>query len=310
MANSSKPTAPGDPAKLYLQGLQSNLKYAPQIAGTEQDLRNEFDGPGVQASLTRQANTGGSFLDLYRQDQSKTNPGNEALQKQLGGALSTDLAKGYQIDPDQRRAAEQSARAGQVATGNFLGNAAVTKEVRAVGAASFSAHQKRITNAEKYLAVDNAVKEYTNTMKLVTGATSPDRSSQYVTTSAGGTFQGLANQTYQQDINYLGTLDARDYYSPWQRTLNGGLMGYREGSLGGIWGGFFGAIFGAIDGLGDGPIYNMQLDYGFGGANASALFPQYAGNNFGASGNPWASATSGAASTAASQAASYALSFV
>ena len=309
MGTASSPTPAVDPSQTYRQGLLTNIKYAPVVADAEQRMRSEYDAPSVQDNLARQQQQGGNFLDLYRSGLAQSDPGNEALQKQLGGAISSDLAKGYNLSAGQTRQVQQATRAEQVTTGNIYGNAAVSQEASAIGKASFSAYQQRLQNAGNFLSHDNALQLDAATQKLLTGATLPDRSASYVSGAAGTDAQSIANATYQEDLQFIQTYNPDDYLGPWQRAAQGAYIGLREGWQGGSYGGFvigaFGAVGGALGGSFQGfinaPDYQFNVQNSgyaiYGNPNAASSAATFGAGVGVSAGSAWLQAASTAASS-------------
>lgn len=249
MGSAKTPSVP-DPAKQYATGIRTSLAYAPQIAGAEYKMRAEFDDPSVEQNLARTVAYAPQAIDQYRQTLSSVSPWSTQVRDQQAADVSAELAKGYSLDASTTRQVQQSTRAQEVASGNVLGNAAVSKEATAVGTASFQAFQRRITGATTFLQQDRALQQLTMAAALETKASTNDRADYYVAPDAGTNGQNSMYSYYEQDLQTIQNWEAnyQDYLSPGQRMAQGAYIGLREGWQGGSLFGFVAGAFGAIGG--------------------------------------------------------------
>lgn len=251
MGSSSQqaPKAP-DPSKVYVQGIATNLKYAPQLAAAESSLRGVFDNTSIEQTLARQKQFAPAFANQWGKALTKAvGPWAEAARTSIGDAVSADLSKGYSLDGWQVRNAQQGVRAGQVASGNFLGNAAVGAEGIAVGNASQKAEQQRIAEAQQTLGLDNAIKQFAGVGVIEQAATTPDAGYNYENSSLWNPQQNSLAGYQQQATQFAQNANPNDYLSPWQRAAQGAYIGLRQGWEGGsLYGGFVTGAYGAIGG--------------------------------------------------------------
>ena len=267
----TKAPATPDPNKAYAEGIQTNIQYAPQLAAAEYALRGQYDGASVADTLDLQGQYGTQALGLYQNYLNSVDPSaaanqaqNTAVRAQLGSAVSSDLSKGAALVPGQRNEIQQSVRASQAASGNILGNAAVSTEALAIGNAGERLQQQRITNAGSFNQPDNTVAELASVAGLTSAASAPDRSFSYVNPASGSNGQQTALGYYQAALQSSASANnvATGGGNWWQRALNGARTGASEGSIGGPWGAIGGAAGGAIDGAVDGPIYKAHFNSG------------------------------------------------
>lgn len=199
MGSAKTPQVP-DPAKTYAQGIQTNIKYAPQVAAEEYKLRSKYDDIGVQQNLDRAQQYGGQAMDMYQGYLKDVDPQGQSIRSQLGAAVSKDLKAGTSFGAGLTREYDQSIRAAEVARGNTTGNSAVSAEALNQGSAAQALYQQRLTNAGAFLAGDNTVKDLTGIAGLTTAATTPDRTDAYVNPQAGVQGQNTALQYYQSAL--------------------------------------------------------------------------------------------------------------
>lgn len=196
MGTPKTPKVP-DPAKTYAQGIETNIKYAPQVAAAEDKLRGDYDGKYVQQSLDRQGQFGGRAVDLYQGYLKDIDPQGQAIRSALGADVARDLKAGTSLGSDLAREYDQGIRAAQSARGNTLGNSAVSAEALNRGSAAQQMYQQRLTNAGSFLQQDTAIRDLTSTAGLLSAATTPDRTDAYVNPQAGIQGQNTALQFYQ-----------------------------------------------------------------------------------------------------------------
>src|SRR5678809_1140670 len=89
-----------NPAKTYEQGIQTYLKFLPQLLAAEQDARTQYDPQRIAEQQQLQAQYGptqyGQQLDALHQ----LDPWGAAQRVVLGGSLIFDLADGRSPPPD------------------------------------------------------------------------------------------------------------------------------------------------------------------------------------------------------------------
>lgn len=309
MGSSSQnaPKSP-NPAKVYEQGIATTVKYAPQLASAENALRGTFDNTWVEQSLARQKQFEPAFANEWSKALVQTvGPWAEAARKSAGVAVSNDLAQGYNLTADQTRQATQGARAAQVVSGNFLGNAAVSAEGIAVGNAAQTAEQQRIAEAQQALGLDSAIKQFAQTGLTIQGATTPDSGTSYENANLWNTTGNSLAGYQQQATQFVQGLNPNDYLSPWQRAAQGAYIGLRQGWTGGsLYGGFVtgaygavgGALGGSFQGLINAPDYRWNVTNSgysiYNNPNAAAGAGQFAGSVAVSGASTWLSAASAA----------------
>jgi hypothetical protein len=105
----------------------------------------------AQTQLDLQDLYGDEFIAKSRRQLQQSDPEGFAAREQLAQTLMSDFAKGGELSDDVRREVEQSARAGQAARGNYLGQANVTAEAMQTADASEKLKQQRLTNIAAFI---------------------------------------------------------------------------------------------------------------------------------------------------------------
>lgn len=231
MGSAKTPKVP-DPAKTYEQGIQTNIKYAPQLAAAEDQLRGQYDSKSVQENLDRQQQYGGQALDMYQGYLNDVDGQGQQIRSQLGNAVSNDLARGHRLDPGMAREENNSIRAAEISRGNTSGNSAVSAEALNTGSAAERMYQQRLANAGTFLAGDTSIRDLNSVAGLATAATNPDRSFSYVNPLSGQQGQNVALQYYQAALQG----GAQGGGNPWTAALAssaGSAVGAYAGSAGG-----------------------------------------------------------------------------
>ena len=199
MGSPKTPQVP-DPAKTYEQGVQTNIKYAPQLAAEEQKLRAKYDPQDVAESLGLQQQYGGQALGMYQNYLGQVDPTGQGIRAQLGAAVSSDLSAGTNLGTGLTREYDQGIRGAEAARGNVLGNSAVSAEALNQGSAAQALYQQRLQNAGAFVAQDNSIQQLTGIAGLTTAATTPDRTDSYVNPNAGTQGQNAALSYYQSAL--------------------------------------------------------------------------------------------------------------
>ena len=199
MGTPKTPSVP-DPAKTYEQGIETNIKYAPQEAAAEQKLRNTYDPLDVQHTLGLQQQYGGQALNMYQGYLKGIDPQGQAIRSELGADVSSDLAAGTNLTAGQTREDNQAIRSAEAARGQTMGNAAVSAEALNTANEAQAMYQQRLTNAGSFVQQDNTIQQLTQTAGLVDAATTPDRTDAYVNPNAGTQGQNAALAYYQSAL--------------------------------------------------------------------------------------------------------------
>lgn len=242
--------------------LRSYLQYLPKIIGAEDVYRGvSAKGLGVSdaqfASMSEdqkrvlgqqrlQAQAGPTqyaqqIEALQRLDpQSYGAPGTtgQGIRAQLGQAVSSDLASGYNLPPALQQGVASQYLGRQVQGGNVFGNAPATAADIFAGNAAQQYYQQHLQNAGNFLAGPTPEQAL-----LAVQPIAPDRSSAYVNPSGPGQ---LGAQNYQNMLaQYQASGGGR---SPWAGAAGGAIGGATAGSAFGPYGAAGGAIIGGVTG--------------------------------------------------------------
>lgn len=238
MGSPDPPQTP-NPSKSYEQGFQIYLKYLPQMLAAEQEARTTYDPQRIAEQQGLQTEFGPTQyqqqLDAFQQ----LDPTYLANREQTGNAISTQLAAGSSLTPDEESQIENYTRAAQAARGNILGNAPATAEAYAKGDRGLALQQQRISNALSFQAEPTLPQLMTSIAPV-----SADRSFSFVDPNAGFQGQNFALQNYQ---NVLGAQSLANY-NPWGSALGGAASGAAAGSSLGPYGAIIGGVAGGVGG--------------------------------------------------------------
>lgn len=197
--SSAKAPAPPDQSQSYEKQVQIDLKYAPQQAQAEYENRLHYDPLYAQQQLQLMQQYGPQYAQYAQQIQSQIDPQTFTAHQQLGDAVNSDLKQGYNLDPRMAQQIQQSVRAGQVARGNYLGNAPITAEATQTGNAAAQMYQQRLANVGSYLGLPSATSNATQGAALGSGA-APNTNFQFINRQAGQQGQQFALSNYQNQL--------------------------------------------------------------------------------------------------------------
>jgi hypothetical protein len=142
MSKQNTPPAAPNAAQTYAQGIQTFLKYLPQLVSTEQQYRSTYDPQRIAAQQALQAKFGGSMYQQQLGALKQLDPAGTALRSLLGAKEQAYLKAGY-TNPQQAQAYKDLAARvnqgltvgaldpGQLASYQGLGN--LTQEALARG---------------------------------------------------------------------------------------------------------------------------------------------------------------------------------
>jgi|GEM_PF-3182235 len=234
------------------------------------------------------------MADLYAKTQGIDTSANDGSTAALGQAFDQaqkEYALGSKLDPDSERELTNEARAGQVARGNFLGDAAAVAEATTLGQAGQAIKQQRLGNL---VDVQNRVFGQTGALRNESRTAQQQQLAQ-LGQIAGQDF-GQTNQTYGNRMNSLqleNGLNAQqvaenratrneNYGRQQQKLANASAM-----VLGNPITNQFGSLGAAQNGAVGAP---QQVNFSQAGQvnqNAGAAGNAAANSNFGTSGNIW-----------------------
>lgn len=250
--SNSPPQIPNLPAS-YQQGLQVYLQGLPRQLQQEQAYRNQYDPQRIQDQQNLQDQFGPTQYQQMIDAVQQLDPAYYNNRQQLGASVSSDLAAGTSLTPDEERATEQQVRGAQAARGNTYGGAAGDAEAYALGDRGQQLYNQRVQNMGMFLGLPGMAQEAQSVPPV-----SPDRSSAYVNPNAGYLGTQFALQNYQ---NALGASQLGNN-NPW------GTIG---GAAGGIVGGYFGGPAGASAGGTLGNYFGNYVGGGSGGFSDARL---------------------------------------
>jgi hypothetical protein len=190
-----KPPPPTDFNQAYGQGIQTYLKYLPQLQQAEINARNVY-GPGLvsgAAGLAQQAD-----------------PGRYALQQQLEKQTSGDLARGTAIDPYLQAQVTDAIRARQAGSGNIMGADAAQAEALQNGQFGQQMYQQRLSNANQIASGPGLTGQDAQALGLTQNQT--------VNPNAGFMGNQGIQQAYQNQLAYT---QASNAANPFNQILGG-----------------------------------------------------------------------------------------
>lgn len=244
------PKAP-DASKSYQQGVDVYLQNEPTLLNAEQDARDKYDAPSIQANIDRQNLYGSRATTDALSQLNLADPIGQRVRAQMGAATSADLANGYGAS-DAEKEAIRTAFADAAGSRGVTGVNPKAAGNLLTGTNLLQDYERRLGNNQKFLAGPTPQSQIALVPQV-----QPDRSPAYVNMNAGYQGQQLAQAAYSntlaqpQDLNW------------WQRSLKGASIGASEGgTFGGGYGAIFGAAGGAIDGAANGPIYQAKTGTG------------------------------------------------
>ena len=212
-----------NPSGDYRKSLRTYLKFLPKLLQAEQGARTQYDPQRIEEQMHLQDLYGARQSQQQLEALQRLDPQGVGIRKQLGTAVSRDLASDYGLPPAFERQLTSQIRGAEAARGNVLGGAAISAEGLYKGKAMLDLYQQHLANAGAFLAGPTPEQQLT----LVQPVT-PDRSSQYVNPSAAGQ---MAAPNYQNML------------AAWQAAGGGQNPGW-VGASGQIVGGVLGAYFG------------------------------------------------------------------
>lgn len=166
------------------------LKFLPQMLQAEQDARGNYNpatgkvegGYDTQRILEQQGLQREFGTEQYKEQLDALNqldPQGQAIRKQLGTAVSGDLASGYNIPPALQTYLNSIAGGTAVKYGNVAGAAPAIAEEALKGKTAVDLYQQHIQNAAGFLGLQTP-EQAISMIQPVT----PDRASAYVNPSA------------------------------------------------------------------------------------------------------------------------------
>src|SRR2546421_705050 len=118
---SQKPPSSPNAAKLYKQGIQTQLQYAPQLASEEAALRIGQDPQRIAEQQALQSIYGPTQYAQQTQALNQLDPGWTGLRRELGSSVARDLSLGGQLTPEMETQLESQIRGAEAARGNTIG---------------------------------------------------------------------------------------------------------------------------------------------------------------------------------------------
>jgi hypothetical protein len=222
MGQDSPPEAP-NAAVTYGQGLQTYLKYLPQMIAAEESYRNSLDPARVQGQQGLQRQFGPEQYRLMLDALKQIDPTGQQVREKLGAEVSKGLEEGTALDPAFASQVEQSVRQAQAARGNTQGNAPASAEALFKGKAALDLYNTRLAQAGSFLAGATPEQQ----LSVIPGVT-PDRSSQYVNPNAGYQGQQFGLQNYQNQLAAYQASGSQG--NPWATALGGAASGAALGT--------------------------------------------------------------------------------
>lgn len=197
--------APTNPAQSYEQQVLTDLRYAPQQAAQELALRMQFE-PQYAAHMLEMARTlGPQALEMYTQMFRNADPTRANLERDVGAAVTRDLAAGYEMTPEERRMVEGAARGAQAARGNNLGTSSAVAEATMTADRARQLYEDRLARAMAFQQAPGVVQQAQQAAGFVQGTTTPNNNFSFVNRNAGqqgqqayANYDQLRLQQYQQ----------------------------------------------------------------------------------------------------------------
>ena len=238
LGGNKTPAAP-DPAKSYAEGIQTYLKYLPQLLGAEADARSQYDPARIRQQQALQDEFGPNQARQQLDSLAQLDPESMVIRGQLAQSVSGDLAGGYRLPEEYANELTSNFRGGQAARGNILGTGAGAAEAAFKGKAALDLHQQHLSNAGAFLSGPTPESQIAQIQ-----AVQPDRSSAYTNPAAGYAGQNFALQNYQNLLaqNQL----SGQGRNPWASAASGAATGAVAG--GGGWGSLIGGVVGGAAG--------------------------------------------------------------
>lgn len=151
----------GGPINLDFTGIGEGdyqRQYADQMAQQLLDLQNQFGPDYVQERLDElaQSDPEGQAMrqrlwQAVQSDVSQAQTAHRPAADELQQLIQAELDRGATLDDVTANRVSQAVRGGQVARGNYLGNAATTQEAQALGSAAEAAQAQRQQEALAFL---------------------------------------------------------------------------------------------------------------------------------------------------------------
>lgn len=135
------------PDILKAEGEYGPLLQALELAAAERGARGM-----AETMLEIQRDFGPAFLDEAMKQWEKADPEGAAARRQLAGLVMEDAANAGRLSDPERREVQQAVRGGQLARGNFLGDASTFEEAMMTGEAAWRRRQQAISNLSGFLA--------------------------------------------------------------------------------------------------------------------------------------------------------------
>lgn len=237
-----QPPSPPNPAQTYSQGLQTFMKFLPQMLKQEYGYRGQYDPKFIEQQQGLQAKYGPTQYAQQLAALQQLDPWGEKVRGQLGQSVSGDLSLGGDMTGAMKNQFQSEIRGAQTARGGSPYGAAGT-----YGEAAYQSdkaqqlYQQRLNNAGQFLNLRTPEAN----MAFVNPVQAPNQF-QFVNPNAGYLGQQIGQQGYQ---NQLAAYSLGNQGGGWQGALGGAASGAAAGgSFGGGYGAAAGAVLGGVGG--------------------------------------------------------------
>jgi hypothetical protein len=228
-------------AKLYGQGIQTQLQYLPQMLAAEQAARTSQDPLRIQQQQALQQQYGPAQYQQQLDALHTLDPQSAQIRGQLGSMISNDLSSGYSLPEGYATELRNAIRGAQSARGNILGSGAAADEAGFLGQAALQLYQQRLQNAGNFLASPTPEQQL-----LAVQGVNPDRSYQYFNPQSGNNAAQFGLSNYQNLLAQQAASGAGQ--NPWSSALGGAASGALAGSSFGPYGAVAGGLIGGVGG--------------------------------------------------------------
>ena len=139
--------------QMFEEVLKKQLQYAPALTEADKQYQTALYNNAVQLGLK----SAPQYAGLESQMVNQYAPQFGQTYAALGQRVNEGLASGYSLGDELSREVEQSVRGAQTARGNYLGPAATAQEAMGKGSAMIDLYNQRMSAAQNYLAGNNPI---------------------------------------------------------------------------------------------------------------------------------------------------------